>query len=418
MKPTGRGVGTFAQPPSTGEASVASAITVRGFAADGRPVLLELTASTVDAALRVAKQRGIEVAAVEVPRGTQARGLRAGPFPLLLFSQELLALLEAGLNLTEALSTLIAKEGRAAVRGELERILSALREGRNLSDVLSGSPSLFPEVYVATVRASERTGDLPAALGRYIAYQLQFEEIRKKVVSASIYPMALLVVGGLVSLFLLGYVVPRFSVVYDSSGRDIPWLSLLLIDFGRLIYAHWAVLAVLGAGILSATVFALRRPSVRVALAERVLRLPWLAKRVDEFRLARFYRAVSLLLASGIAMPRALPMVTGLLNRAQQGRLASVQLAVQQGQPLSAALVAADLASPVAQSLMRVGERSGRMAEMLERTAKFHDDDFGRWIDWASRLLEPILMILIGVVIGAVVVLMYMPIFELAGSLQ
>ena len=111
-------------------------------------------------------------------------------------------------------------------------------------------------------------------------------------------------------------------------------------------------------------------------------------------------------------------MVTGLLSGAQQTRLIRCQRAVEQGQSLSVALVASSLAHPVAESLVRVGERSGQMAQMLERTAQFVDDDFARWVDWSSRLLEPVLMVVIGVVIGVVVVLMYLPIFDLAGSLQ
>jgi general secretion pathway protein F len=339
-------------------------------------------------------------------------------FPLVLFSQELLALLDAGLNLTEALGTLQAKERQPSVRALLSDVLEALREGRNFSDVLAAWPQHFPEVYVATVRASERTGDLPRALARYIAYELQFETIRKKLVSAAIYPAMLLLVGTFVTLFLLGYVVPKFAAVYESSGRDMPWLSTLLLSFGKFIHAHWqaALAGVLaGAALL---VWAVRQSRGRAWLLDRALRLPGLASKVDEFRLARFYRAVSLLLASGIALPRAMGMVAGLLGAGQQAGLAQARLSVEQGQSLSQALMAAGLASPVAESLVKVGERSGQLADMLERTARFQDEDFARWIDWASRLLEPVLMTLIGVVIGTVVVLMYMPIFELAGSLQ
>lgn len=339
------------------------------------------------------------------------------PFPLLLFSQELLALLEAGLNLMEALTTLHAKERMAAARATLAQLLHTLREGRSFSEVLGSMPGAFPEIYVATVRASERTGDLPRALARYIAYQQQFEALRKKMVAASIYPAMLLAVGGFVLLFLLGYVVPRFNAVYENSGREMPWLSALLLSFGQWVHGHrlWMGAAALAALMLAG--WAWRQPHGRAVLGEQVLRLPGLAERADAFRLARFYRAVSLLLASGIALPRALGMVDGLLATHQRARLEQARSAVEQGQSLSRALLGADLAGPVAESLMRVGERSGQMAAMLERTAQFHDEEFGRWVDVASRLLEPVLMVAIGLVIGAVVVLMYLPIFELAGSL-
>ncbi len=339
-------------------------------------------------------------------------------FPLLLFSQELLALLDAGLNLTEALSTLHLKERQPLPASVLLTILTALREGKNFSDILATMPEHFPNVYVATVKASERTGDLPRALGRYIAYQLQFELIRKKLISASIYPVMLLVVGGFVTLFLLGYVVPRFSVVYESAGRELPWLSTMLLAMGKLIYANWQIVLAGFIGLLVLTGWGVTQPRGRQVLLNGLLRFPFVAAKSDEFRLSRFYRAVGLLLAAGISLPKAMGLVEGLLSASQQTRLNAARLSIEHGQSLSHALGAAQLSSPVADSLIKVGERSGQMADMLERAARFHDEDFARWVDWASKLLEPLLMTLIGVFIGTIVVLMYMPIFDLAGGLQ
>ena len=403
----------------SGAAPGAVRVRLRVLGLDGREQVQEFTDLKESEAVRRVVSRGGKVLAIEsVPVASASAGGRNTTFPLLLFSQELLALLDAGLNLTEALTTLHAKERQAMPRALLAELLRALREGRNFSDVLAAAPEHFPPVYVATVRASERTGGLPQALARYIAYQLQFETLRKKLVSAAIYPVMLLVVGGFVTLFLLGYVVPRFSSVYESAGREMPWLSRLLLAFGEGVHDHWLAVggAVLGVIVLSG--WAMSQPRWRQRLLDQALRLPGIEQRAAEFRLARFYRAVSLLLAAGIALPRAMGMVTGLVSPAQRERLAQSRLAVEQGQSLSAALLAAGLASPVAESLIKVGERSGQLAEMLERTARFQDDDFARWIDWASKLLEPVLMAVIGIVIGTVVVLMYMPIFDLAGSLQ
>jgi general secretion pathway protein F len=387
---------------------------------DGVERSVEFSDVTQEAAVRRALSSGLRVIAIESIGGGITH-MPAGPnvrFPLMLFSQELLALLDAGLNLSEAITTLHAKERQSATRATLGRVLQALREGRNFSDVLAESAEHFPDVYVATVRASERTGGLPQALARYIAYQAQFESIRKKLISAAIYPAMLLVVGGFVTLFLLGYVVPRFSAVYQSSGRDIPWLSSVLLSFGNLIHQNWKLALASCSAVLALLAWGASRREGRAWLLERILMLPWFATKAKEFRLARFFRAVSLLLAAGISLPRALGMVSGLLAPSQQPGLAQARLAVEQGQTLSEALMGAGLASPVAESLIKVGERSGQLADMLERTARFQDDDFARWVDWASRLLEPLLMALIGLVVGAVVVLMYMPIFDLAGSLQ
>lgn len=381
---------------------------------------LEFSGISQSEALHRVAARGMTVMSIDSTHAPERRGVTTGqqvPFPLLLFSQELLALLEAGLNLSEALGTLLAKERQTGPRAVLHQVVQALNEGRNFSDVLALMPQQFPDVYIATVRASERTGDLPRALSRYIAYQMQFELLRKKLVSAAIYPAVLLGVGGLVTLFLLGYVVPRFSAVYESSGRELPWLSGLLLSFGRTIYTHWDFALAVLVLIVWAAVWSVRRPAGRAWLVNQALRVPLLAAQAQQFRLARFYRAVSLLLTAGIALPRALEMVAGLLSLHQQRQLLQCRASIEQGKALSVALVENQLVTSVAESLLKVGERSGQMAEMLERAAAFADDEFGRWIDWASKLLEPLLMTVLGVVIGTIVVLMYMPIFELAGSL-
>ncbi|MEX0143247.1 type II secretion system F family protein [Massilia sp. LMS1-1-1.1] len=382
---------------------------------------LAIDAASEAEAIRAAVRGGWRVLAVDAGATSDTgAALRPGKqgLPLLQFSQELLALLEAGLNLGEAMATLHTKETRAGAKATLAAIVLTLQQGLSFSDTLAGFPDIFPDIYIATVHAAERSGNLPEALARFVAYQLQFDAIRKKLISAAIYPCMLLVVGGLVTLFLLGYVVPKFSVVYESSGREIPWMSQMLLGFGQTLAAHPLLCAGALAAVVGAVVFGIANRAMRMALVLRLLRLPVLAGKAAEFRLARFYRALSLLLHAGIPLHKALAMVGPMLLPAQQEQLAQARRSVQEGMPFSTALEQAGMATPVAQSLLKVGENTGRLGDMLERSAKFHDEEFARWVDWASRLLEPLLMTIIGVVIGGVVVLMYMPIFELAGSLS
>ncbi|UXY15220.1 type II secretion system F family protein [Chitiniphilus purpureus] len=382
----------------------------------GREETIAVDAGSEAEALRKAAALGVTVVGIARPDAPRRRA--GGRFSLLLFSQELLALLEAGLNLTEALTTLQRKERAATARTLLDAVVRGLQQGGNFSDVLARHPEHFPELYVATVRAAERTGNLQEVLARYIGYQLQFDAIRKKLVAAAIYPVMLVLVGGFIALFLLGYVVPRFSAVYDAAGRDISLLSAALLGFGRFLNSHgWQVAlgAVAGAGALG---WGLAHPGARRRLAERFFALPWLARKSDEFRMARFYRACSLLLQAGIPLPKALSMLAGLLSMPQQARLARARRELESGKAFSDVLLAHALAGPIDESLIKVGERAGRLADMLERVARFYDDDFARWLDWLSRLLEPVLMALIGLVIGTVVVLLYVPILDLAGGLQ
>src|SRR5262249_17816736 len=178
--------------------------------------------------------------------GRWRRRRRGSRIRLDAFSQELVALLDAGLTLVESIDTLTEKEPSAGARRALEQIRARLFEGRTLSAALEELPASFPPLYIATVRASERTGSIREALMRYVAYQQQIDLLRKKLISASIYPLVLCAAGVLVVAFLLGYVVPRFSAIYEDLGSGLPWASQLLMQAGRLVHEHgFMVLAVL-----------------------------------------------------------------------------------------------------------------------------------------------------------------------------
>lgn len=415
---------TFNAIPGNG-ATAPAGVRIKVSRASEAPVWESHPGLTAAEASRMAQRAGwrvLEVAAL-ARDATVAGAVTAGPFTnrakrfdLLLFSQELLTLLQAGLNLTEALQTLRAKARGGVERDTLMHIVERLHQGRTFSDVLQDMPRTFPEVYIATVRASEQTGTLAQALERFIAYQQQFDLMRRKLVAAAVYPAMLLGVGACVVLFLLGFVVPRFAAVYESAGREIPMLSRGLLWVGKFIYEHTVAAFVTAIGAATGAVMWLRSAHARQSLVDLFLAMPTLRDRAALYRLSRFYRALALLLASGLALPRAMGMVAGLLGQTQRAALAIARTQLEQGLPISQTLVANGLASAVAESLVKVGERSGQLAQMLERTAKFHDDELGRWIESASRLIEPVLMLLIGLVIGTVVVLMYLPIFDLAGT--
>src|SRR5262249_37407476 len=162
---------------------------------------------------------------------------------LAVFSQQLVSLLDAGLSLVEALEALAEREANAGAHSVLDRVLARLYEGHTLAAALSEHPRSFPQLYIASVRASERTGALREALTRYIAYQQQAEVLKKPLVNACIYPAVLLAAGLLVTLFLMGYVVPRFSSIYEDVGTDLPFASRVLLQWGQLLDAHAGLVA-------------------------------------------------------------------------------------------------------------------------------------------------------------------------------
>ena len=359
--------------------------------------------------------RGLRVLAIQA---TRWKGKRRARLSLVSFSNELVALLEAGLSLVEAIDALTEKERDEAVRHVLEGIRRRLYEGQSLSVALGELPGTFPTLYVATVRASERSGAISEALRRFVAYQQQIDLLKKRLVNASIYPAVLLAAGTLVLLFLVAYVVPRFSGIYEEVGGDLPLATRMLMQWGRLLQAHGLSVLAGSACLAVLAGYGVRRPGFRAAIGRLLARIPAIGRQLQLYQLARLYRTVGMLLRGGLPVVTAFEMTRGLLAEAARPRLAIATRAVREGRSLTDALGNEGLTTPVSERMLRVGERSGNMGEMMERIAAFYDEELSRFVDLATRLIEPAMMAVIGLVIGIIVVLMYFPIFELAGSIR
>lgn len=388
---------------------------VRGLGAAAALQEIDVDAVDAEAARGLAVDRGLEVLSVAPLR--EASG-RAGAFPLLLFTQELVALLRAGIPLADALAALTEKEGRLATRAVLAALVQALREGRPLSLALTDHPASFPPLFVATVRAAERTSDLEPALSRYIDYLRQLEALRAKLVAATIYPALLLLVGGAVMFFLMIFVVPRFAMIFESVGGELPWLSRLLLDWGRLMQTQAGPVAAGLLAVPAGLVLVLSRAPVRAAALRLAWRLPRVGEQLRVFELARFYRTLGMLLRGGIPAVPAMGMLEGLLSPALRPGLARCIVAVGEGQGFAATLQAQGLATPVALRMLAVGERAGNLGEMLERAAGFHEEEGARSLDLLTRLAGPLLMLIIALAVGLILVMLYLPIFQVAESIQ
>ena len=391
---------------------------VRTLAPDMRIASVLVDATDEADARRQVEARGLFVSAIEPVHAPLLRRQRGGKLSLVLFSQELLALLTAGLGIVEGLEALLEKEASPATRGVLERLLAGLREGKRLSNVMASQPALFPPLYVGIVRAAEGTSDLPRALERYIEYQQRIDTVRAKVVSASIYPAILLLVGGGVSVFLMSYVVPRFAEVYQGAGRNLPWLSRVMLDWGQFAGRHAGALLIGFAATVTLSAWAIRRTLKRGGAARLLAKLPGIGERARVYELARLYLTLGMLNEGGITLVSAIDTVQGMVSPGVAAGLRAARAAIEAGRPLSDAFEANGLTTPISLRMLRVGERTGAMGTMLTRSAAFYDGEIGRWIDRFTRTFEPLLMAAIGLVVGAIVVLLYMPIFDLAGDMS
>jgi general secretion pathway protein F len=391
---------------------------VRALSPDHLIYHLTLEARDEQDARRQVELKGLFAAEIRPAAGLSVRGKLGRNWSLILFSQELLALLTAGLSIVEGLEALAEKEANDGVRSILERLLAGLRDGKRFSAVLAEQPYHFPPLYVGIVRAAEGTSDLPRSLSRYLDYRKRIDGVRGKIVSATIYPAFLALVGGGVSFFLIGYVVPKFAQVYQETGRSLPLASRLLMQWGRFAGAHsLALLAGLGA-LIALAILGTRAILRRGGVTKLLTMVPGLGERVRIYELSRLYLTLGMLLEGGITVVGAMESVMTMMSPGLAASLARASSAIQGGTPLSEAFEAERLTTPISLRMLRVGERSGELGAMLTRSAEFYDGEIGRWIDRFTKLFEPILMAVIGIIVGAIVVLLYMPIFDLADSLS
>ncbi len=394
--------------------------TIRSIDKTSNVSTVTLEASDQLQAQAMARERGLKVLSIKggsTGTLTTSRNSRSS-FPLGQFSQELLTLLNAGLALVESIETLCEKEGKPERKNILEKLVADLYRGSSFSSALGQHAGVFPPLFVATVKASERTGGLPEALEKYVAYQGQLDTVKKKVISASIYPALLVVAGSMVIAFLLGYVVPRFSRIFEDMGGEIPWMSKLLIQWGHFVHAYGTVLLAFVVSAIVALVAWLRRPGTPELLVSWLQRVPSIGERIRIYQLARFYRSLGMLLRGGMPAVASLELVAGLLPGSLNQQLTGATRLVREGTTISQAMETSGLTSSVSARMLRVGERTGQMGEMMERIAMFYDSEISQWIDWFVKLFEPLLMAFIGLIIGFIVVIMYFPIFELAGSIR
>ncbi len=355
--------------------------------------------------------------AVSAPTPNAQRASRRA-FPLRTFCQELSVLLDSGIPLYEALLTLQEKELVPEVSRVISGITTQLSQGQTFSQALEGRRDVFGGLFVATIEASQRSGQIASALRRHGEYLAWLNGLRDRLVSATIYPVILIAASALVMGFLTFFVIPRFAQIYADIGGDLPLLSRLLLDFGQAVDGHPLMVGASAAACVVAAVAAWRLDNVRRLLIAQVWRVPQIGARIRLMELAGFYRTLGMLLEAGVPVVAALETCTGVVGAGLGAGVTAATARVREGQRLSASLEAEGLATPVSLRMVRVGEHSGQLGPMLERAATFYDEELARFAEWIGKVVNPVLMLVMGVVIGGVVILMYLPIFQIADQIQ
>ena len=379
------------------------------------PHELKLEASNINEARAQAERQGLRVLQAKV--ASQHFSIQKSQFPLMLFCQEFRTLLEAGLPMLEVLDTLTQKETNPINQSRLASLLNSIKEGQPLSQAMSAQASVFPNLLVATVSAAETTGNLPEALARYTQYSENVDLLKKRLVSACIYPAIVLGFGLLVLVFLMVYVVPKFSKIYETQVQSISGSTQIILVVGKFSSQYGLYLVLALAGLIMLAAWAISQPAIRVKCFNWLCNLPYFGDKVRLYHLSRFYRTFAMLLKSGITVSAALAMVSSMLGSGLQSQLLNAKRLIAEGKGFTDAFEACALTTPVSVRLFRVGEKTGKLEHMMERAASFHEDQMMRWVDKFTKIFEPTLMAVIGILIGGLVLMMYLPIFELASGI-
>jgi type IV pilus assembly protein PilC len=348
--------------------------------------------------------------------GNAFRGRLSGR-RFLSFNQELLVLLRSGLPILKILDTLIERMEPGRMLEILREIREDVKGGHSISDAFGKFPHIFPHLYIASIQAGERTGDLPVTLARFIAYQKRVEAIRAKVRSASFYPMLLTMAVVAVVLFLLLYVIPTFTQIYADSKVVLPLPTRMLIWLAESLSGALPLLIPLFVVFGFALRSSLQTERGGLLLDKVKLKIPFFGPLQIEYALTGFSRTFGTTLASGIPIVQAMGMSRGTLNnRILEGKMGQAVQRVEEGSSLSVALEGAGFFPLIALRMIGVGETTGALGDMLGEVAEYYEAEVERRLDRLTTLIEPLMMVGMGFLIGGIVVAMYIPIFQLAGT--
>lgn len=362
--------------------------------------------------LSISKTIGLSLPTLSMQR-------RLPPRDFLVFNQELMALLKAGLPIMKIFDVLVDRGSQPGFVEALKTVQQDIRSGSAMSDAMAKHPGFFSDLYVSSLRAGEKSGNLVEVIGRFMDYQKKILEVKKKVVGALAYPSFLLAIGFGVLGFLLIYVMPSFTEIYEGSQVDLPLFTKVLLGLVHFIQGNLLLLSVAAAG-LGALLWSLYQSGWGRAQADRLsLSFPFIKPIVRRHHLIRISRTLSTILKSGIPLVEAIRMVaSSMTNRVVRDDVGRAGEAVKTGIGISAALSQIDLFPKISIEMIAVGESTGSLEEMLNEVANFHEEELDLYLSRVTTWVEPVLLLTIGSLVAMILIAMYLPIFHLAGTIR
>ncbi len=332
----------------------------------------------------------------------------------LVFNQELATLLKAGMPLVQSLDILRQRVANETFKAVLDDVYDKVKSGTALSEAFGAHAGLYPAVYPASLMAGERSGSLDTVIRRYVAYEKIIGSVRRRTISALIYPAILVVLMVVLIGIIVLRVVPAFAGFYSSFDRELPLSTRIIVGVSDAAVANfWVMVLAIGGGS-AAVAFWLRQPGQRAKADHMLLQVPWVGGSVRKFATSQLARTLATLIGGGIPLVNALEIAgKAMTNRYLGAGLDDVTRRVREGEGFAAALRARGLFPDVAVKMIEVGESTGALQEMLNSLADFYDEEIETEVGRFITLIEPIILVIMGVVIAAVVLALYMPLFEL-----
>lgn len=344
---------------------------------------------------------------------------KVGTQEFLVFNQELAALLKAGMPLVQSLDILRQRVENPVFKSVLDDVHDRVRSGSALSEAFQSQGDLFPGVYTASLTAGEKSGSLEEVLRRYVAYAKLINSVRRKTVSALIYPVILLALSLVVVGIIVLRVVPEFGSFYAGLDAELPLVTRGIMAVSTVLRTYFwpLLLAAVGGGILFW--IWLSRPGRGAAFDRFVLRVPALGDLAGKFATSQLARTLSTLIGGGIPLVNSLDVASRSIgNRHIARQLETIGQSVREGQALAAAMAARGVFPPVAVKMVEVGESTGALQEMLASVADFFDEEIETTLARFMTLIEPVLLVVMGIVIAGLLLALYMPLLQLGSIVQ
>ena len=360
-----------------------------------------------------------------IKRGLRLRGIgmrqrRLKTSVLLVFGQELAALLKAGLPLYQSLDIMLERQRDSAFRTSLSAVREKVKSGVALSDAFKAEGDLYPAIFAASLVAGERSGNIETVLRRFVQHVRLNQGLKRKAIGAAIYPIAILLMMSVMAAVMLLFVIPQFQDFYDGLGAgQLPLVTRALLVLAAAVRANLVLIIVVLVGGLGAFGVWRRRDGSGVAMDRALLRIPFAGAMMRMYATSQLARTLSTLLTGGLPLINALEVAAGSMgNRAMALAVSSATPQVREGKSLTTALESTGMIEALPLEMVKVGEQTGALADMLNTIAEFYDEEIETRLQVALSLMEPVILVVMAVVVAGMLLAFYLPMFQAISAVE